>query len=438
MKNKLPAKIFSLALCLSMTASMVACAGDDSSASEASSQPQSSVADSSQADESTDDSQADEGELMEFNDKTAMQIIEEMGNGWNLGNTMEACGINASDPISYETCWGQPITELGTLEGVKAAGFDSVRIPVAWSNMMNVEDGSYKIDDAYLDRVEEIIGYVIENDMYCVVNVHWDSGWWEGFGSEDQAQRDAAMARYKAIWTQVADRYKGYSEKLIFESANEELGERYFTNMKHSEKYDLTNEINQTFVDIVRASGGNNDKRCLLIAGFETDIDKTCKNSFEMPTDTIPDHLMVSVHYYTPSTYCIASEVDNSWGYRDSWGTQEDIAEMRSYFEKLKKFTDAGYPVIIGEYGVAQIKDENGVWIHKEGCDEFIRNVLLLSEEMGYCPMLWDCSNFYDRLYFKMKDDTIAQIFLDAKAGTLAPTQFEEETDSEADVEQAA
>ena len=136
MKNKLPAKIFSLALCLSMAASMVACAGDDSSASEASSQ--SSVADSSQADESTDDSQADEGEIMEFNDKTAMQIIEEMGNGWNLGNTMEACGINASDPISYETCWGQPITELGTLEGVKAAGFDSVRVPVAWSNMMHI------------------------------------------------------------------------------------------------------------------------------------------------------------------------------------------------------------------------------------------------------------------------------------------------------------
>ncbi len=424
MKIRLLSKIFSLTICMSMCVSMVACGKNDSSSQ-------------------VDSSAVGDGKLTEFTDKTAMEIVEEMGNGWNLGNTMEACGITASDPISYETCWGQPITDNGVLAGVKAAGFDSVRVPVAWSNMMTTEDGSYKIDEAYLDRVEEIINYVISNDMYCVVNVHWDSGWWEGFGSKDQAERDKAMARYKAIWTQVADRYKDYSEKLIFESANEELGDRYFTNMKHSEKYDLTNKINQTFVDIVRASGGNNGKRCLLIAGYETDIDKTCKNAYNMPTDTIEDHLIVSVHYYTPSTYCIASEVTNSWGYRDSWGTEQDIEEMRSYFEKLKKFTDAGYPVIIGEYGVAQIRGENGAWVYKDGCDEFIRNVLLLSEEMGYCPMLWDCSNFYDRINYKMLDDTIAQIFLDSKAGTLEPTQFIEKPDSDtdssaADLEQTA
>lgn len=423
MKTKLLARIFSLVICMGLSVSaLTACGNGDSSASSSSnagsSVSDSSVTDTSSAD-SNENSKADEPVMMEFTDKTAAQVVEEMGNGWNLGNTMEACGINASDPIAFETCWGQPITENGILEGVKAAGFDSVRVPVAWSNMMS-DDGTYTIDDAYFDRVEEIINYVIGNDMYCIINIHWDGGWWEAFGSEDEAVRNAAMDRYEAMWTQIADRYKGYSEKLIFESANEELGERYFSlAMRPPQTYKLTNEINQRFVDIVRASGGNNDKRCLLIAGYSTDIDKTCKDSYKMPTDTIEDHLMISVHYYTPSTYCIASEEDNSWGYRDSWGTDEDIAEMRSYFEKMKKFTDAGYPVIIGEYGVAQIRDENGAWVHKEGCDLFIKNVLLLSEEMGYCPMLWDCSNFFDRIYFKMMDENIAQIFLDAKAGTL-------------------
>lgn len=421
MKNKLFAKILALTLCLSVAGSMAAC-GDDGSSSKADGTASDSVTASDSAEESSssgnDEStpDADDGDIMNFTDKTAAQVVEEMGNGWNLGNTMEACGITASDPISFETCWGQPITEAQMFEGLKAAGFDSVRVPVAWSNMIST-DGTYTIDEAYFDRVEEIINYVLDNDMYCIINIHWDGGWWEAFGSDDTAVAEGAMDRYKAMWTQIADHYKGYSEKLIFESANEELGDRYFT-MRRPQAYEKINEVNQAFVDIVRASGGNNDKRCLLIAGFGTDIDKTCKSSFKMPTDTIDGHLMISVHYYTPSTYCIANSEDNEWGYRDSWGTDADIAEMRSYFEKMKQFTDAGYPVIIGEYGVAQIKDENGAWVHKDGCTDFVKNVLLLSEEMGYCPMLWDCSNFYDRIDRKMDED-FAQIFLDAKAGTL-------------------
>ena len=343
---------------------------------------------------------------------SSLPIAKAMGNGWNLGNTMESvagwlgAGSTAND---FERAWGQPITTEDMIKGVKNAGFDSVRIPVAWSNMIS-NDGTYTISDKYFERVDEIAGYVLENDMYCIINIHWDGGWWSSFGSSDEKTQEETMKRYKAMWKQIAEHYSDYSEKLIFESANEELGSATKGSSSMAESYERVNTINQTFVDLVRSTGGKNKTRPLLIAGYDTDIAKTADSRFKMPKDSAKGKLLVSVHYYSPSTFCIADNENNSWGYKDSWGTDSDIAAMKKDFEKLKRFTDAGYGVVIGEYGVAK-KKSGSSYSTKKGTDLFFESVVELSEKYGFCPMLWDCSDWYDRRNLRFTESCLSDIY---------------------------
>lgn len=326
-------------------------------------------------------------------DMTALELAKVMGNGINLGNTMEAYGRPTlgthADVAAYETFWGQPVTTQEMITGMKEAGFDSLRIPVAWTNMMDFESGDYTIDPAYLDRVEEIINYALNEDMYVIVNDHWDGSWWGMYGSATPETREKANELYISMWTQIAERYKDYSDHLIFESANEELGYRLNDTdvaadsgaLSDEECFTVVNQINQTFVDVVRGTGGNNAQRFLLIAGFGTDINNTIDARFQMPTDTIADKLLISVHYYDPSGYCIMDSVDR-------WGYKAEYEYMNEQLAKMTKFTDAGYGVIIGEYGALPV---NG--IPKEDALEYTMNFLDNCDLYGYVPMLWDINN---------------------------------------------
>ena len=346
----------------------------------------------------------DDGVMRE--DITAFDIVHEMGVGTNLGNTMEATSASASTVQGFETAWGQPVTTQEMLTGMKKAGFNSIRIPVAWSNMMS-KDGKYTIPDEFFDRIETIMNYAMNEKMYVVINDHWDGGWWARFGSMDADERTDAMVKYKTMWTQIAERFKEYSDYLIFESANEEVGERLnwesdYANSgwfeSEDQLYECANLINQTFVDVVRGTGGNNAKRHLLIAGYDTNITKTCDERFKMPKDTIENHLIISVHYYSPSTYCIADKEDNSWGYAASWGTDQEKAALRAELRNMKiRFCDNGYPVIIGEYGVTDTKKADGTYVRKEGRDAFFNEVCEYALENGMCPMLWDTNQIYNR-----------------------------------------
>lgn len=338
---------------------------------------------------------------------TALELTEKMGNGINLGNTMEAYrgwnGNTQKNPKSYETQWGQPETNSEIFKAYKVAGFDSVRIPVAWTNMMNYELQDYTIAKEYLDRVETVVNYALDADLYVIINDHWDGQWWGMFGSEDKAVRTEAIKLYKSLWTQVAVRFKNYDEHLIFEGANEELGGRLNDDtvlskgkkgvLSEFECYDAVNKINQCFVDVVRSTGGNNKDRFLLIPGYDTDIGRTTSPDFKMPKDVTQNKLLISVHYYTPSTYCIINE-DVSWGKNKvSWGTKQDVKLLDNNFAKMKKFVDAGYGVIIGEYGVT--KQKNGE--KKEGMEAWLTAVLDNCDKYNYCPMLWDCNTFFKK-----------------------------------------
>lgn len=362
----------------------------------------------------------DNGEMRDGID--AFDIVWEMGLGTNLGNTMESCGtwIDPSSVSNYETAWGAPITTQEMLTGMKEAGFSSIRIPVGWSNMMS-DDGNYTINEAYFDRVETIMNYALNADMYTVINIHFDGGWWARFGSKDAAERQEAMKKFKSIWLQISNRFEEYSERVIFESANEELGARlnstndyegsgYFTTT--DELFETTNAINQAFVDVVRSTGGNNAKRYLTVAGYDTNIALTCDSRFRMPKDTIDGHLMVSVHYYSPAIFCIANDPANSWGYSDSWGTEQDIAAMESEFGNMRThFVNRGYPVIIGEYGVTDIT-VNGETKQKKGRDLFFKKVCEITTENNMCPMLWDTSQVFDRRTLAMADEKDKENYL--------------------------
>ena len=342
---------------------------------------------------------------------TSLEMIRAMGNGINLGNTLEAYNhkgyISGGNPDGFETGWGQPYTTAEMIQGMKNAGFDTIRIPVAWTNGMNYESGDYTIDERLMNRVETVVNYALDADMYVIINDHWDGSWWGMFGSEDMAVRDKALEMYKSMWTQIGENFKDYSRKLIFESANEELGDRLNDKdvtgsegvLSKNECYETTNMINSEFVQLIRSQGGNNADRFLLIAGYNTDIAMTCDERFKMPEDTAESKLLLSVHYYTPWDYCGTESVDH-------WGSPRDYKEQNDLFEKLSKFSEQGYGVVIGEYAVMQ---KNGGL--KPDTDKFYANVLDNCDLYDFCPVLWDCSNFYKRVTNTLADETIAELF---------------------------
>lgn len=370
---------------------------------------------------------------------TALEATRLMGNGINLGNTLEACdnnvGIKTNTPLSYETHWGQPKTTQAMIDGMKAAGFDTIRIPVAWmTNATHLYEGDYTIDADYMDRVEEVVRYARKAGMYVIINDHWDGGWYGMFGSESAETRALAMEAYKGMWQQIAERFRDYSDYLIFESANEELGTRFDENsalycsdsvvtyLTDDERYALTNEINQTFVDVVRATGGNNATRFLLIAGYGTNIDQTCDDRFQMPKDTAVSKLMVSVHYYDPWSYCGASSAVSA----TKWGKVSDYEYMDQQLAKMTKFTEAGYGVVIGEYGALPCSDglkDNTLAYHTAFLDACTKYNLT--------NCLWDCSGLYKRVSQTFADDDILAMYLEKR-------QANEEGQDYADVQAAA
>ena len=349
----------------------------------------------------------------EMRDLTTMELVRDMGIGINLGNTFESCGswITGNTPTSFETAWGSPVITEAMIAGMADAGFGVLRIPVAWSNMMGDD---YTISEAYIERVTQVVDMALANEMYVIINIHWDGGWWEKFSTE----KEECMYRYTRMWTQLCDAFGAYGDRLMFESLNEEgcwndIWNRYGGTSGKSTAYALLNEINQTFVDIVRASGGNNAKRHLLIAGYATDITLTCDPLYEMPSDPA-GRMAVSIHYYTPVGFCIL-EQDESWGkVQTKWGSDSDISELNGYMRQLyDTFIANGIPVIMGEYGC----------VTKNKTPEQIRNFLTTVCETAYdagiCPVLWDINftedaswSIYNRNTGKMNDSALAEKFL--------------------------
>lgn len=364
----------------------------------------------------------------------ALQFTQIMGNGINLGNTLEATATwipySNTDMTSYEKSWGQPVTTKEMFVAMKKNGFDSVRIPIAWTHTMDWSRGNFEINKEYFKRVDQVVGWALDAGLYVMINDHWDYQWWGLFGHDEEL----AFKIYDAIWTQVGEHYKDYDYRLIFEGGNEELGERFNdiligcdesctenhdtcgatdprldgTKIHYTEKgsltenqqYEMILKVTQFFVNKIRSQGSKNEKRFLLIPGYNTDIAKTCDTRYKMPEDpknSDVKKLLISVHYYEPALYAIADgPVD--WGGTQqpatTWGTDEEVKKQNEKFEQMKKFVNQGYGVIIGEYGCAKLKDGNK---RKDNMDKWITNILDNCDKYNYCPFLWDCNTFFKK-----------------------------------------
>ncbi|MCI9409688.1 MAG: glycoside hydrolase family 5 protein [Oscillospiraceae bacterium] len=342
---------------------------------------------------------------------TAQDVASRMGIGLNLGNTMEASNstncekityewipvVGNNTPKNYETYWGAVETTQEVIDGIKAEGFNTVRIPVFWGNMMK-NDGTYTIDPAYIGRVKEIVDYCQKDGLYTVVNIHH----FDEFIIRRNSVEDCEKI-FTRLWTQIAEYFKDYPYTLVFEGYNEYLGGNQFdengklVELSKAEGYRLTNALNQAFVDAVRKTGGNNSERVLIVSGYWTNIDNTTAPDFVMPEDTASDRLMVSVHY-----------VDNAMYWSKKIGGQEWLDYTDAQIELLDKaFLSKNIPVFMGETSAGYPDsnfDQNA--IHKD-TSECLEIVLDKLTDKGIVPVIWDVNDvFYSRTEYRIKSDS--------------------------------
>lgn len=356
-------------------------------------------------------------------EQTAAQIAARMGVGWNLGNTLEA-GDKANSftnkgGLAAETAWQGTQTTQQVIDYVKSLGFKSVRIPCAWV-MGHISDvADYTIDPAWMARVKQVTDFCIKAGLYVVINQHWDSGWLENnIAADSLKERNKEVLR--KVWTQIATTFRDYDEHLLLAGLNE-------PNADTQAAVDNLLEYEQVFVDAVRATGGNNARRILIIQGPGTDINKTDQFFNTLPNDPAGEgRLMMEVHYYNPWQFW-GMEKDEDWGnvfyywgsgnhvegskHNATWGEE---ADLRSQLQKMKtKFGDKGIPVYIGEFGAnwrivsgegeSQEKHDASIKAHYKA---FCQTAL----EMGMVPVIWDI-NYCNRPSMTLIDRSNLKVY---------------------------
>lgn len=325
-------------------------------------------------------------------DETAFQTAANISMAINIGNTLEAIG--------GETAWGAAKINADYIRSIRESGFDAVRLPVAWYN--HSDKNTLKIDESWMNRVDEVVQLCIANGLYVFMNIHWDEGWMElnidSYSPDvDRIQRE--------LWTQIADRFKDYDKHLVFCGANE-------AGQDTQASADALRAYMQTFIDVVRASGSNNANRVLVVQSPGTDIDRAVKYcAGNMPKDKVADRMMLEVHCYDPSDFTILqndgewganSKVRYFWGQDYHTGTDRDCTwgeenHIDTQMQKLKaNFVDKGIPVIIGEFGcgrrrsfVASIDEDR----HRASRCYYHSYIVKSAKTNGAVPFLWDTPN---------------------------------------------
>lgn len=321
---------------------------------------------------------------------TAMQLAAKFTLGWNVGNTMEAIG--------GETAWGNPLVSNELMQLVKANGITAVRIPVSWDQY--AAQTTAAISAAWLARVKQVVQYAVNNDLYVVVNVHWDRGWLENHVTT--ADQTAVNYRQRAYWQQIATTLRDFDEHVMFASANE-------PNADTAGEMAVLLSYHQTFVTTVRETGGRNAHRVLVVQGPNTDVELTNSLWGAMPTDTVANRLMTEVHFYSPWNFTGMTQ-DESWGNQfyywgapnhsttdtarnPTWGEEANVDNM---FGVMKtKFIDQGIPVIVGEFGAQHRGSLTGdaLNLHLQSRRYYHQYVVRSAVTRGLRPFFWDVGN---------------------------------------------
>lgn len=342
---------------------------------------------------------------------TAVAIAERIRVGWNIGNTLEAIG--------GETAWGNPQISREYVDFVKAAGFDAIRLPASWNQYS--DQATAKIGDAWLDRVKTVVQYCVDAGLYVVLNIHWDGGWLEN--NVTAASRDAVAAKQKAFWEQIATHLRDFDEHLVFAGANE-------PNCDTAAQMEVLYTYHQTFIDAVRSTGGKNAYRVLVVQAPNTNIGLAGSLWTRMPTDTVPDRLMVEVHYYEPFQFTQLQE-DASWGRmfyywgRDNhsttdpnrnadWGEEDFVDEQMALVKS--QFTDKGIPVVLGEYDASVRTNLTGddAALNLKSCTYWMKYVTEKARAAGLLPFVWDTGSAIDRRNLTITQDWKIDAVLEA------------------------
>lgn len=282
-------------------------------------------------------------------EQSAAQLVEDMGFGWNLGNSLDSYSgttLGCQD-LSSETSWGNPRSTQALIDGVKASGVNTIRVPVTWYNHM---DSSYRIDGAWMDRVEEVVNYVLNDDMYCILNVHHDTGE-NGWLRASSTDLETKKEMLRAIWEQISERFGKYSDKLIFEGFNEILDDDNEWVNPSLESLGIVNDLNQIFVDTVRASGGNNAERCLIVNTYAASGNSYVTSNFKLPDDSAENKLIAECHVYQPFYFTSEFYPNETTWQRNKVYLDEQLDAI------YNNFVQKGIPAIIGEFGCAYTKD---------------------------------------------------------------------------------
>lgn len=334
-------------------------------------------------------------------EQSARDAVAEMGLGFNLGNTMDA--YDASKNMSkngvsdFETCWGQPVTTNAMMKFLKDGGFNAVRVPVTWFQHISA-DGT--VDEAWMNRVQEIVDYVINNGMFCIINVHHDTGAdnanvtsWIKADVQNHADN---QAKFKKLWTQIATRFKDYSNKLVFEGYNEMLdASSTWAQPKNDNSLTALNAYAQDFVDAVRATGGNNATRNLVVNTYAAANGDKVLNSLTLPTDNVSGHLAVEIHTYDPY----------NWFKNGTWSSTCST-EIKNMFNRLNTtFVSKGIPVIVGEYGT----HGDNISVNKNSTDAQKKAAADQASEMVSEAKALGIATFYWMSIFDGSDRTVPQ-----------------------------
>lgn len=358
----------------------------------------------------------------ELTGKTATEITEMMGKGWNLGNTLDAQGGKKNDVLSHETAWGNPVVTKELIDGVKAAGFTTIRIPTTWYTYID-KGNNYAIAPEYMARVKEIVDYAYDDGLFIIINVHHEG--WVNRKDLDSTYKEVGK-ELAAVWAQIADTFADYDQHLIFEGMNEPRaqGTGYeWTGNKAC--YDAVNYLDQLFVETIKNNGkGHNSERMLMVPGYAASSNPEVLKSIKLPeiNGETATNLCVSVHCYSPYNFCLS---DNQTTFDPK--NSGDTADINSLFRNLKSlFLDNGIPVVMGECGATNSGDNNSArlaWFAYMGA---------ISSEYGVPAIVWDngaggksggeCHKYFNR----KTGEAVSQDLIDAFVNGEIPEKAED------------
>lgn len=327
--------------------------------------------------------EAQSGVSGEFNtDITALELTADIKVGWNIGNTLDATGGSG---LTQETSWGNPAVTPELIQAVKDAGFNAVRIPTTWERQM---DDNNVIHEDWIARVQEIVDYAYSRDMYVILNMHHEE-WYQPYADKEEE----ISAKMTACWTQIAERFKDYDEHLIFEGMNEPRWKntQFEWNGGNDEGRQVVNHLNKVFVDAVRATGGNNQYRFLMVCPYAANSSESALSALEIPDD---DRLIVSVHAYIPYSFALQNPGSDKWLASKPNCTKE-IDELADVLDRL--FISKGQAVIVGECGAMNRENE-------EYRAQWAEYYFAKFKEIGVPCFWWDNGSFYSGETFGLFD----------------------------------